>query len=82
MLVSLSTFFLFANVKKPHTQAVNANPLVRRQMQHLALQREIVAFFGATKNAFAWWAHDLDAQVIQLKRPVWHVVCSFREVCR
>jgi hypothetical protein len=49
------------------TKAVDTNALAWRQIHHLALQCEIVAFFRATEDTLAWRANNFNAKVVQFK---------------
>jgi hypothetical protein len=56
------------------TQTVDTNSLTGWQVHHLALEREVIALFGAAHDALSGRTNDLDAEVIQLKRFVGHGV--------
>jgi hypothetical protein len=49
------------------TQAVQTDTLVRRQIEHLALELEVVPFLGPAHDPFAGRAYDLNTEVVKLE---------------
>lgn len=49
------------------TEGIDGESLARREMEHLALEGEVVSGFRAAQDAPVRWAYDLNTKIVQLK---------------
>lgn len=61
------------------TQRIDGDTLIWWEIQHLALEREVVTWFCAAEDSFAFRADYFDAEVVELESVV-GVGCVHRSI--